>query len=147
MKKIFLLAVMASAFTCAAFAQEQKPQEQPKTDQKPAEAKTEVAKPKDQKTDQARQAQEMENMLKTELKLTDEQSAKFAAIAKEFHEKKDAIAKDASLGDDAKKEKMSALKKDKEAKFMEILTPEQQAKFKQIMEEMDKKKDAQKQKG
>src|SRR5512138_3276050 len=142
MKRILLLSAIASVFTIVALGQDQKPQEQPKADQK-----TEAAKPKDQKADQAKQAQDMENMMKTELKLTDEQAAKFSAIAKDFHEKKDEITKDASLSDDARKEKISALKKEKEGKILEILTPEQQAKFKQMMEDMDKKKDAQKQKG
>jgi len=145
MKKIFLVTVIASASVCAAYAQEQKPAEPKTTEQKPPEQKT-VAQKEDQKAQQAKQAQEMENMIKTELKLTDEQSAKFSAIAKDFNEKKEAIVKDASLSDDAKKEKKAALKAEKKAKLMEILTPEQQAKFKQLMEDIDKKNEAQKQK-
>ena len=145
MKKIFLLAVIASASVCAAYAQEQKPAEPKTTEQKTTEQKA-VAQKEDQKAQQAKQAQEMENMIKTELKLTDEQSAKFSAIAKDFNEKKEAIVKDASLSDDAKKEKKAALKAEKKAKLMEILTPEQQAKFKQLMEDIDKKNEAQKQK-
>jgi len=146
MKKIFLLAVIASASVCAAYAQEQKPAEPKTTEQKTTEQKTPTQKENDQKAQQAKQAQEMENMIKTELKLTDEQSAKFSAIAKDFNEKKEAIVKDASLSDDAKKEKKAALKAEKKAKLMEILTPEQQAKFKQLMEDIDKKNEAQKQK-
>jgi len=145
MKKIFLVTVIASASVCAAYAQEQKPAEPKTTEQKTTEQKA-VAQKEDQKAQQAKQAQEMENMIKTELKLTDEQSAKFSAIAKDFNEKKEAIVKDASLSDDAKKEKKAALKAEKKAKLMEILTPEQQAKFKQLMEDIDKKNEAQKQK-
>jgi hypothetical protein len=141
MKKIFLAAVIASASVCTAYAQDPKPQEQKTTEQK-----NEVQKQNDQKAQQARQSQEMETMIKTELKLTDEQSAKFAAIAKEFNEKKDAIVNDASLSADDKKAKKAALKKEKEAKFLEILTTEQQARYKQLMEEIDKKKETQKQK-
>src|SRR4026207_2248088 len=102
MKKIILATMIASASAFAVHAQEQKPAE-PKI----AEQKTTASK-EDQKAQQAKQAQEMENMIKTELKLTDEQSVKFSALAKEFNEKKDAIAKDAGLSDDAKKEKKAA---------------------------------------
>jgi len=124
MKKILLSVVIISATVCAAYAQ----------DQKTTQQGSQVIKENDQKSQQAKQ-QEWDNMLKTELKLTDEQSTKLAAINKEFYAKKDAILNDASLTDDAKKEKKMALKKDKEAKTLEVLTPEQQVKYKQIVEE------------
>jgi len=125
MKKILLSAVIVSASVCAAYAQDQKT-----TQQAPP-----VVKENDVKAQQAKQAQEWENLLKTELKLTDEQSTKLTAINKEFYAKKEAILNDVTLSDDAKKEKKTALKKDKEAKTLEVLSPEQQAKYKQLVEE------------
>ena len=139
MKKIILSAVIVSASVCVASAQEQKPVQPP----------TQVVKQNDQESYQAKQATEWENLLKTELKLTDDQVTKIAAINKDFAEKKDAILKDATLGDDAKKEKKEALKKDRETKMNEVLTPDQQVKYKQLldakMKEMEAKKDATKQ--
>lgn len=124
-----LSAVIVTASVCA-YAQDQKNTQQadPKTSQ------PQVVKEVDQKSYQAKQQQDWENLLKAELKLTDEQSTKIAAINKDFTEKKEALLKDASLSDDAKKEKKEALKKDKEAKIAEVLTPEQQTKYKQLME-------------
>jgi Spy/CpxP family protein refolding chaperone len=124
MKKILLSAVIISA-SVFAYAQDQKTTQQPPQ---------QVVKETDQKSYEAKQVQDWENLLKTELKLTDEQLTKIAAINKEFSEKKDAILKDASLTDDAKKEKKMALKKDKEAKFNEVLTPEQQTKYKELVD-------------
>lgn len=124
MKKILLSAVIVSATVCVAGAQEQKNMQPP----------TQVAKQNDQQSYQARQAAEWDNLLKTELKLTDEQATKIAAINKDFAAKKDAILKDATLSDDAKKEKKEALKKDKETKMNEVLTPDQQVKYKQLMD-------------
>jgi Spy/CpxP family protein refolding chaperone len=49
---------------------------------------------------------------------------------------------DASLTDDARKEKKMALKKEKEAKLAEFLTPEQQAKYKELVEKKMKKETA-----
>ena len=125
MKRILLCAVIISASVCAAYAQDQKT-----TQQVPP-----VVKENDQKAQMMKQAQEWENLLKTELKLTDEQSTKLTAINKEFSGKKEAILNDVTLSDDAKKEKKMALKKDKEAKTLEVLTPEQQVKYKQLMEQ------------
>src|SRR5215211_2821967 len=133
MKKIFLFAVIISASVCTAYAQEQKTTQQKEIDQK---------------SYQAKQAQDWENLLKTELKLTDDQLTKIAVVNKDFSEKKEAILKDATLTDDAKKEKKMALKKEKEAKFTEILTVEQQAKYKELVEAKMKevqKQEAQKQ--
>jgi len=125
MKKILLSAAIVSASVCAAYAQDQKT-----TQQAPP-----VVKQNDQKAHQAKQAQEWENLLKTELNLTEEQQAKLAAINKDFNSKKEVILNDPTLSDDAKKEKKMALKKDKEAKTMEVLNPEQQVKYKQLVEE------------
>jgi hypothetical protein len=105
-----------------------------------------VVKETDQKSYEAKQASEWEARLKTELKLTDEQLTKIAIANKEFTEKKEAILKDASLTEEARKEKKAALKKEKETKFFEILTAEQQTKYKQMTEEkMKQTKEAAKQ--
>lgn len=139
MKKILLSAVIVSACVYVANAQEQKPVQQP----------TQVVKQNDQQSYQAKQATDWNNLLKTELKLTDDQVTKIAIINKDFADKKDAILKDATLGDDARLEKKEALKKDREAKMNEVLTPDQQARYKQLMDakmkEMEAKKDAPKQ--
>lgn len=127
MKKFLLSAVIISASVCAAYAQE-------KTTQQPPQ----VVKETDEKAYMAKQAQEWENLLKTELKLTEEQLTKIAAINKDFTEKKEALMKDASLTDEARKEKKMALKKDKEAKFTEVLTPEQQTRYKELVEAKSK---------
>jgi Spy/CpxP family protein refolding chaperone len=141
MKKIMLSAVIISASVCAAYAQDQKTT--PQADQKTTPPQ--VVKEVDQKSYQAKQQQDWENLLKAELKLTDEQSTKIAAINKDFSEKKEAILKDATLSDDAKKEKKEALKKDKQAKIAEVLTPEQQTKYQQLMETKMKETQAPKQ--
>lgn len=139
MKKILLSAVIVSACVYVASAQEQKPVQQP----------SQVVKQNDQQSYQAKQAADWNNLLRTELKLTDDQVTKIAIINKDFADKKDAILKDATLADDAKLEKKEALKKDREAKMNEVLTPDQQVKYKQLMEakmkEMEAKKDAPKQ--
>jgi Spy/CpxP family protein refolding chaperone len=136
MKKIFLSAAIVTASVCAAYAQ----------DQKATQPVPQVVKETDQKSYEAKQASEWEARLKTELKLTDEQLTKIAIANKEFTEKKEAILKDASLTEDARKEKKAALKKEKETKFFEILTPEQQTKYKQMTEEkMKQTKEAAKQ--
>jgi Spy/CpxP family protein refolding chaperone len=119
MKKMLLSSAIVFAFLCAAHAQEKNSQQ--------------VTKENDQKSYQAKQAQEWDNYVKSELKLTDEQATKLAAINKDFAEKKEALLKDASLSDEARKEKKWALKKDKEEKMAAVLTPEQQTKYKQLM--------------
>jgi len=125
MKKIMLSAVIIAATVCAARAQEQKTNQQ---------TGPQVVKETDQKSYEAKQAQDWQNLLKTELKLTEDQSTRIAIINKEFADKKDAIMKDATLTEDAKKDKKATLKKEREAKFNEILTPEQQEKYKQLVE-------------
>ena len=115
MKKLMLLLTCAAIVSTAALAQA------------PAQ--------KDHKKDRA----EWEQKLKTDLKLTTDQSVKFDALNKEYNGKIDVIAQDAELSQDAQKEKKMALKKEKEARLLEILTPEQQAQYKEIIEK--KKKD------
>ncbi len=94
-----------------------------------------------QKEDQQKSRAEWEKKIKDELKLTEDQSAKFDAINKEYNAKIEAISKDAEAGinTETHKEKKMALKKEKDGKLFEILTPEQQAKYKEIMDR--KKKD------
>jgi hypothetical protein len=133
MKKILLSVVILSA-SVVAYSQDQKttePQPQPQT---------QVIKETDQKSYEAKQA-EWDNLLKAELKLTEEQVTKIAVIKKEFTDKKEALMKDANLTDEARKEKKMALKKEKEAKFLEVLTTEQQTKYKQLLEAEAKKKE------
>lgn len=80
---------------------------------------------------------EWDNKIKTELKLTPDQITKYDALSKEYGDKIDALKQDASLSEDAQKQKKMELKKEKEAKLQEFLTPEQQTKYKEII---DKKK-------
>ena len=91
----------------------------------------------DQKKDYKKERTEWENKVKTDLNLTTDQVVKFDALNKEYNEKMDAIASDASTDKEALKEKKMALKKEKEGKLNEILTPEQQTKYKELI---DKKK-------
>ncbi len=116
MKKIMLLMVATALVSTAALAQLE--QKDPKDHQK-------------EKT-------EWENKIKTELNLTQDQVVKIDALNKEYNEKFEAIAKDASLTPDAQKEKKMALKKEKETKFNELLTAEQQAKYKELIEKKKK---------
>ena len=132
MKKILLSAAILTA-SVAAYSQDQKTTE-------PQPPQTQVIKETDQKSYEAKQA-EWDNLLKAELKLTEEQVTKIAVIKKEFTDKKDALMKDASLTEEARKEKKMALKKEKEAKFLEVLTTEQQTKYKQLLEAEAKKKE------
>jgi Spy/CpxP family protein refolding chaperone len=119
MKKIMLLMSAVALVSTVALAQpEQKVQ-------------------KDQK-DYKKERAEWETKIKTELNLTTDQVAKFDALSKEYNEKLEAIAQDATLTPDAQKEKKMALKKEKETKFLELLTTEQQAKYKEIMEKKKK---------
>ena len=94
----------------------------------------------DQK-DYKKEKAEWENKIKQELKLTEEQITKYDALNKEYDEKFNTIAQDASLTKEAQKEKKMTLKKEKEAKFFEFLTTEQQAKYKELMEQKKKQMD------
>jgi Spy/CpxP family protein refolding chaperone len=98
-----------------------------------------VATAQPSKEDQQKSKAEWEKKFKDELKLTEDQTAKFDAINKDYGAKIEAIAQDATLAKEVQKEKKMALKKEKESKILEILTPEQQTRYKELMEK--KKKD------
>ncbi len=124
MKKLWLLLLASGLTAGTVFAQDQKT--------------TAPAEQKDAK-------QEWEKKIKDELKLTDDQVVKYDALKKEYKDKFDALQADATLSQDAQKEKKMALKKEKETKLLEILTPDQQEKYKELMKQakdaMEKKKD------
>lgn len=129
MKKVFVLFAMMAIVSVGAIAQNQPAQDPQKSAQQdPQKAAAEKA--------------EWDRTVKTELKLTPEQVQKYDAVGKEFGDKIDALKADASLTDDARKEKKMALKKEKEAKLAEFLTPEQQAKYKELVEKKMKKETA-----
>jgi len=130
MKKTLLTALIISASACAAFAQGQKADA-------PANA---VVKETDQQSYQAKQAQDWQNLLVTELKLTDEQVKKIDAMNKAFGDRRVAIEKNTELTDEAKAERKTALLKAKETQFMQLLTPEQQTKYKELVEARNKEK-------
>jgi Spy/CpxP family protein refolding chaperone len=129
MKRMLLTAVVIAASVCTAFAQEQKTN----TSTVP------IAKETEQKTWEPKQAQEWQNLLVTELKLTDEQQKKIADLNKAFGERRKAIENNADLTDEAKAERKAMLKKAQEAQFNKILTPEQQARYKELVEARSKK--------
>ena len=114
MKKTLLLLIASAMVSTAALAQQE------------------------QKKDYSKERTEWENKVKTELKLTTDQAVKYDALNKEYNEKIELIALDASLSKEAQKEKKVALKKEKEVKLNEILTPEQQTKYKEMMEKKKK---------
>jgi Spy/CpxP family protein refolding chaperone len=137
MKKLFLLLIVSAMAVTSAVAQQK--------ETKPTPAQKDV-KPATEQKDEKPSADQMkqdrvawEKKFKEDLKLTTEQSDKYDALSKEYSEKINAIANDASLDKDAQKEKKMGLKKEKEAKFLEILTPEQQTKYKELKESMEKK--------
>ena len=84
---------------------------------------------------------EWDKKVKDELKLTDEQVAKYDALNKEYRDKIDVVLQDASLTKDVQKERKMALKKEKEAKLNEFLTTEQQAKYKELVDKKMKEKE------
>jgi Spy/CpxP family protein refolding chaperone len=136
MKKLFLLLAITAITATAVVAQEAKDKAAP--DQKAVVEQKDVKKEPDMKAMRA----EWEKKIKDELKLTPEQSAKFEALNKEYNDKIDGVMQDASLSQDAQKEKKMALKKEKETKFYEILTPEQQTAYKDLIEKKKKEMDA-----
>jgi Spy/CpxP family protein refolding chaperone len=97
--------------------------------------------------DMASQKAEWDKKVKDELKLTPEQATKFDALNKEYGDKMNAVQQDASLNQDAQKEKKMTLKKEKEAKLFEIFTPEQQAAYKSLIEKRKKDMEANKPSG
>lgn len=141
MKRLLPLALVAALITGSAIAQDQK--QTPQTpSQKPAaqQEQKDVKAAQDQKSAVAPQDRAAwEKKFKEDLKLTDDQSQKFDALNKEYGEKFDAVAKDATLTADAQKSKKMDLKKEREAKLFEILTPEQRVKYKEWKDAMEKK--------
>lgn len=133
MKKVLLLSISIAMLSAFAIAQDQKATQdvKPQVDQKTQDQKD----PKQERAD-------WEKKLRAELKLTDEQVTKFDALNKEYNDKFDVLAQDASLSKDVQKEKKMALKKEKEAKLFEFLTPEQQTNYKAIIEKKMKEKEA-----
>ena len=121
MKKFFLLAASAVIVTSAAIAQDAPPVTTEKKEMKQS-------------------VSEWEAKFKNDLKLTDDQIAKYQALNKEYGEKIDAVLKDETLTKEVQKEKKMALKKEKEARLLEILSPEQQAKYKELKAEAEKLK-------
>lgn len=113
MKKLLLLVLMCGFIAGAAIGQDQK---------------------------DMKDRQEWDQKVKTELKLTDDQTAKYDAVSKEYGDKIDALKKDASMTKDAMKAKKMELKKEKQAKLFEFLTPEQQTRYSQLIEEKMKDK-------
>lgn len=116
MKRLFLSLIVGGMISTAAMAQDSKTATNPQ-----------------QQTPQQQKA-EWDKKVKADLNLTTEQAVKYDALGKEYGEKFDAIMNDASLTDDAKKEKKMALKKEKETKLNEFLTPDQQAKYKELVQ-------------
>lgn len=91
--------------------------------------------------DMKKEYAEWDKKVKDELKLTDEQVAKYDALNKEYRDKIDVVLQDASLTKDVQKERKMALKKEKEAKLNEFLTTEQQAKYKELVDKKMKEKE------
>ena len=126
MKKTLLTALVIFSSVCAAFAQSPK--------EATTSNATTVANETDQKSAEVKQTREWQDMLVTELKLTDEQKKKIADLNKAFGERREAIENNASLTDEAKTERKTALKKAQDAQFTRLLTPEQQVKYKELVE-------------
>lgn len=128
MKKLFVLFAMMAIVSAGAYAQDQSTQDQQKTQQDPQKRMQDRA--------------EWDRTVKAELKLTGDQVTKYDALSKEYGDKMDALKTDASLDENARKERKMALKKEKEARLAEFLTPEQQAKYKELMDKKMKKETA-----
>jgi Spy/CpxP family protein refolding chaperone len=88
--------------------------------------------------DYKKEKTEWDNKVKDELKLSADQVTKYDALNKEYEDKFNVIASDASLNKDGQKEKKMALKKEKEAKLFEFLTPEQQTKYRELIDRKKK---------
>ena len=93
-----------------------------------------VVKETEQKSDVAKQAQNWQNLLVTELKLTDEQVKKIADMDKAFGDRRVAITKNTELTDEEKTERKAALLKARDRQFLQLLTPDQQARYKELVE-------------
>jgi len=136
MKRLFLMMVAMAMVSMAAVAQESK-------DKVAADPKVQTQKEM-KSVDMATQKAEWDKKVKDELKLTPEQVTKFDALNKEYGDKMNAVQQDATLNQDAQKEKKMALKKEKEAKLFEIFTPEQQTAYKDLIEKKKKEMEANK---
>jgi len=136
MKRLFLMMVAMAMVSMAAVAQESK-------DKVAADPKVQTQKEM-KSVDMATQKAEWDKKVKDELKLTPEQVTKFDALNKEYGDKMNAVQQDATLNQDAQKEKKMTLKKEKEAKLFEIFTPEQQAAYKNLIEKRKKDMEANK---
>jgi len=112
MKKLLLLSVLAGLLAAPVFAQDSKEKEK----------------------DKQKEYAEWQNKVKEELKLTNDQVARWAALKQEYKQKMDGIAEDGTVGKELSKEEKAILKKEREAKFMELLTPQQQAKYKELLD-------------
>ena len=125
MKRTFLTALIIGALVCTAVAQ----------DHKVVATSTDapVAKEADKKADATKAAKEWQDLLNTELKLTDEQKQKIADMDKAFGERRQAIHNNPELSDETKKERKVALLKAREAQFLKLLTPEQQARYNELV--------------
>jgi Spy/CpxP family protein refolding chaperone len=89
--------------------------------------------------DKEKSAAEWDAKVKSELKMTSDQLAKYDALNKEYKGKMDALPQDASVSKDAQKEAKMKLKDEKAAKMAEFLTPEQMTKYKELVNEKMKK--------
>lgn len=116
MKKLFLLSAFAALLAAPAFSQETK----------------------DKDKDKQKEYSDWQKKIKDDLKLSEEQVAKWDALNKEYKEKIDVALQAPGLDKDAQKAKKMELKREKEFKFMEILTDEQQAKYKEMLEQKKK---------
>src|SRR4051812_3776986 len=125
MKKTFVTALVITASVCTAFAQDQKAD---------AAANVTVVKESDQKSYEAKQAMDWQNLLVTELKLTDEQMKKIAEMDKAFGERRVAISKNTELTDEVKAERKEALLKARDKQFLQLLTADQQVKYKELVD-------------
>ncbi len=125
MKKVLFTAFIVSASIGAAIAQDQKGV---------ASASTTASKESAPKSPEAQRAQEWQNLVATELKLTDDQKKKIAEMDQAFGERRKAIVSNTEIEGPAKREKIMALYKEKEEQFNQLLTAEQQTKYKALVE-------------
>lgn len=89
--------------------------------------------------DKKKTSAEWDNKVKTELRLTEDQVAKYDALSAEFEQKYNALEQDANLTKEAQKERKMQMKAEKESKMAEFLTPEQLTKYRDMTEEKKKK--------
>ncbi len=129
MKRLLLTAFIIIASFCTAIAQDRVVA----TNVVPVENET------DKKAAQAQHVKEWQNMLVTELKLTDEQQKEIAELDQAVGKMANAIASNASLTEKEKKEKSMSLRKERNTRFIALLTTEQEVKYKEIIDAKKKK--------